>query len=74
MNEIAPLSADLGATNAQLVIAWTLQQRGITFSLCGARNPQQAVENAKAGRLRPSPDAIAAIDRAAERQLREMDG
>ena len=74
MEEIAPLAIDLGATKAQLVIAWTLQQRGITFSLCGARNPQQAVENAKAGRLRLSPDAIAAIDRAAGRHLKEMDG
>ena len=74
MNDIAPLAADLGATKAQLVIAWTVQQPGITFSLCGARNPQQAVENAKAGRLRLSPDAIAAIDRAAGRHLKEMDG
>ena len=74
MNEIAPLAADLGATKAQLVIAWTLQQRGITFSLCGARNPQQAIENAKAGRMRLSPDAITAIDRAAGRHLKEMDG
>jgi methylglyoxal reductase len=74
MNEIAPLAADLGATKAQLVIAWTLQQHGISFSLCGARNPQQAIENAKAGRLRLSPDAIAAIDRTAGRRLKEMDG
>jgi methylglyoxal reductase len=74
MAEIAPMSADLGATNAQLVIAWTLQQRGITFSLCGARNPRQAVENAEAGRLRLSPDVIAAIDRVAEHHLKEMDG
>jgi methylglyoxal reductase len=74
MVEIAPMSADLGATNAQLVIAWTLQQRGITFSLCGARNPRQAVENAEAGRLRLSPDVIAAIDRVAEHHLKEMDG
>jgi methylglyoxal reductase len=74
MDEVAPLAADLGATKAQLVIAWTLQQRGITFSLCGARNPQQAMENAKAGRLRLAPEAIAAIDRAAGRHLKEMDG
>jgi methylglyoxal reductase len=74
MDEIAPLAADLGATNAQLVIAWTIQQRGITFALCGARNEQQAIENAQAGRLRLSADAIAALDRAAERHLQEMDG
>ena len=74
MEEIAHLAADLGATRAQLVIAWTVHQQGITFALCGARNPQQAVENAKAGRLRLSPETIATIDRAAGRHLQEMDG
>ena len=74
MEEIAPLAADLRSTNAQLVIAWTIQQPGITFALCGARNAQHAIENAEAGRLRLSADAIAALDRAAERHLQEMDG
>jgi methylglyoxal reductase len=36
---------------AQLVIAWTVEQHGITFALCGARNTEQAVENAKAGNV-----------------------
>jgi aryl-alcohol dehydrogenase-like predicted oxidoreductase len=34
---------------AQLVIAWTVAQKGITYALCGARNTEQALENAKAG-------------------------
>lgn len=34
---------------SQLVIAWTLSKPGITCSLCGARNPKQAIENARAG-------------------------
>ncbi len=36
---------------AQLVIAWTVAQKGITYALCGARNAEQAVENAKAGEV-----------------------
>lgn len=40
-----------GCTMAQLVIAWTLQQVGINFVLCGARHPHHALENAKAGNL-----------------------
>jgi aryl-alcohol dehydrogenase-like predicted oxidoreductase len=33
---------------AQLAIAWTLAQPGLTHALVGARNPQQAEENATA--------------------------
>lgn len=39
---------------AQLVIAWTLAQRGVTHVLCGARNQQQVLENAHAGDLKIS--------------------
>ncbi len=49
--ELTPLAEVHGASVAQLVIAWTLRQPGITFALCGARNPQQALDNARAGEL-----------------------
>lgn len=67
--EIAPLAAAEGASVAQLVIAWTLQQPGITFALCGARNPAQAIDNARAGELELSGDDLATIDRAAAAHL-----
>ena len=35
-------------TVAQLVIAWTIEQPGITVALCGAKNAAQATENAGA--------------------------
>lgn len=38
-------------TLSQLVIAWTVQQPGITAALCGARHPAQVQENARAGIL-----------------------
>jgi methylglyoxal reductase len=34
-----------------LVIAWTYAQPGMTCVLCGARDPQQAIENAAAGQI-----------------------
>ncbi len=74
MVEIQPIADAHEATLAQVVIAWTLQQPGITFSLCGARNPQQAAENAKAGRLRLQRDEIETIDLAIPRHLTGMAG
>ena len=69
MREIAPVAEAHDATPAQIVIAWTLQQPGITFALCGARNPDQARENARAGRIRLSPADIHTINEAARRHL-----
>jgi methylglyoxal reductase len=74
MDEIAPICAAHNATSAQIIIAWTLQQRGITFSLCGARNPAQAIENANAGRIRLSQDDITQINGAAANHLTNLDG
>ncbi|TGQ03495.1 aldo/keto reductase, partial [Mesorhizobium sp. M00.F.Ca.ET.217.01.1.1] len=65
MEEIRPIAEAHGASEAQIVIAWTLQQPGITFSLCGARSPQQARENAQAGRIRLSGQEISQISEAA---------
>ncbi|MES0813080.1 aldo/keto reductase [Roseibium sp. SCPC15] len=72
METVSPIAEAHGATNAQVVIAWTLQQPGITFSLCGARDPGQAVENAKAGRLRLSQADLEAISNAAQRHLTQL--
>jgi aryl-alcohol dehydrogenase-like predicted oxidoreductase len=45
LKEIATLS---GHTVAQLVIAWTISQPGITSALCGAKRPEQIEETARA--------------------------
>lgn len=66
---LAPLGNALGASVAELVIAWTIRQPGITYALCGARNPDQARQNARAGRLTLSETELAAIDAAAARHL-----
>ena len=72
MEAIRPIAEAHGASEAQVVIAWTLQQPGITFSLCGARSPQQARENAQAGRIRLSGQEINQISEAASRHLTNL--
>ncbi len=73
MADIAPLADAHDATPAQIVITWTLSQPGITFALCGARNPVQARENAQAGRIRLSQPEITTISEAARRHLTGLD-
>lgn len=70
---IRPVAEKHGATLAQTVIAWTLMQPGITFALCGARTPAQALDNAGAGMIRLSPDDLSAIDEAIAAKLANMD-
>jgi methylglyoxal reductase len=72
MREIEPIASAHNASNAQVVIAWTIQQPGITFALCGARNPNQARENAEAARLRLSPEEIRTISEAATTHLTNL--
>jgi methylglyoxal reductase len=48
-------------TLAQLVIAWTAAQPGVTHVLAGGRNLQQVTENAKAGELKLAPADIKRI-------------
>lgn len=48
LQKIKPLADEKKATLGQLVIRWTVEQPGITIALVGARNAQQAIENARA--------------------------
>ncbi len=48
LDGIRPLAESKSATLGQLVLRWTIEQPGITIALVGARNAEQAVENAKA--------------------------
>lgn len=73
MQAIRPIAANHHASEAQIVIAWTLQQPGITFALCGARNPVQARENARAGRIRLTSKELQTISEAAAQHLTDLD-
>ncbi|MDB5230607.1 MAG: aldo/keto reductase [Chitinophagaceae bacterium] len=62
LEKIKHLAAGKNATLAQLVLRWTIEQPGITIALTGARNAEQAVQNAKAAQLQLSKDEIAFIN------------
>ncbi len=60
--ELKPLTEEHSCTVGQLCSAWTFSRPGITHLLCGARTPDQAVENAMAGDITLSAADIASID------------
>lgn len=73
MEVIRPIADHHNASVAQVVIAWTVAQPGITFSLCGARDPTQAIENAGAARLRLPETDLSAITAGIREHLVELD-
>ena len=64
IDRIRPLAERRGLTVGQLVIAWTVAQPGLTHALVGARTPQQAVENARAGDVTLDPAELESISAA----------
>lgn len=52
LDTFAPVADKHKCTTAQLVIAWTTHQPGLTHALVGARTPEQARENAVGGRVK----------------------
>jgi aryl-alcohol dehydrogenase-like predicted oxidoreductase len=48
LDRLRELAAEMGCTVAQLVVAWTIHQPGITAALCGAKRPEQIRETAAA--------------------------
>lgn len=56
------LTKKYDCTLAQLVIAWTLVQSGVTTVLCGARSDRQVMENACAAGLRLSREDLKQIE------------
>ncbi|MFP9117039.1 aldo/keto reductase [Flavobacterium sp. RNTU_13] len=62
LDKLRPMAEDKGATLAQLVLRWTVEQPGITIALAGARNAQQSVANAKALNIKLAKDEIAFIN------------
>lgn len=62
LGKLRPLAAEKGATLAQVVLRWTVEQPGITIALAGARNAEQSVANAKALNIKLAADEIAFIN------------
>lgn len=66
--KMRPIAEKHALTLAQLVIAWTIAQPGLTHALVGARNSQQAEENAVAGNTALSREELEALNQIVPRQ------
>jgi aryl-alcohol dehydrogenase-like predicted oxidoreductase len=64
LDRLRKIADEAGRTVAQLVVAWTIDQPGITSALCGAKRPAQIEETAGAMAWQLSPDQRVQIDRA----------
>jgi aryl-alcohol dehydrogenase-like predicted oxidoreductase len=69
INSLQPLADSKKALIAQLVLRWTIEQPGITVALAGARNAEQAIQNAQTLNVRLTKEELAFIDG----QLQQLD-
>jgi len=60
---VTALAAELGATPAQLGLAWQLSHYGRTLLIPGTADPAHLAENIAAGEVALTPAAITALDR-----------
>ncbi|MGM0532849.1 MAG: aldo/keto reductase [Bacteroidota bacterium] len=58
LDKIKPIAEEHNVTLAQLVLNWTMHQRGITVVLAGARNIRQIEDNARAADVRLKQDEM----------------
>lgn len=63
LDKLRPLAEAKSASLAQLVIRWTIERPGIAIALVGARDADQAVQNARAIDVKLSPEEILFINR-----------
>ena len=62
-----------GVSPAQAALRWVIQQPGVTTVIPGARNPEQARQNAAAAALPPLTDTeLAAIEDLYDRRIRVL--
>ncbi|HEY9676905.1 MAG TPA: aldo/keto reductase [Drouetiella sp.] len=64
LDELKPLAERHNTTLGNVVLSWTIHQPGITVALVGARDAEQARENAKAADVKLSHDEVAQINKA----------
>lgn len=62
LEKIRPIAEKYGISLGQLALAWVMHQPG-TCAIAGARNEQQAVQNAAAGEIVLSAEDIAEMDK-----------
>ena len=73
LDELKPIAEDYDLSFAQLAVAWALEQPGLTHALVGARNPQQARENARAGAAELGGADVDQINEVIDRYLPDIE-
>jgi aryl-alcohol dehydrogenase-like predicted oxidoreductase len=66
LDKLRPIAQSKNISLAQLVLRWTIEQPGITIALAGARNTEQAVQNAKAVYVKISTEEMSFINQQIE--------
>ena len=61
LDQLKPIAQDHGITLGQLALAWVVAQPN-SCAIAGARNAQQAAENAKAADIHLEADTLAEMD------------
>ena len=66
VKRLEPIASDLGATTAQLALAWCAHNPNVSSVITGASRPEQVKENMKAVALLPrlTPEVIGRIEKA----------
>jgi aryl-alcohol dehydrogenase-like predicted oxidoreductase len=62
VQRLRPLADEAGVSMAQLAIAWTLQNSGVSSAIIGASRPEQVSENAAAAGIRLDASLLRRID------------
>jgi len=67
IDEIRRTCLRIGTPMGQAALGWLLEQRGVTSVIAGARNAEQAAENARAADIELPADAIEELSAATQR-------
>jgi aryl-alcohol dehydrogenase-like predicted oxidoreductase len=59
---LKPIADELGITQAQLALAWVLQNPNVACAIAGASRPEQLAHNAAASGVEIPPELLARID------------
>lgn len=62
VERLRPIADRLGITVAQLSLAWTFHQPGVTAAIAGSRNPDHVRQNAQAGEVKLDLAALEEIE------------
>ncbi|HEU5473956.1 MAG TPA: aldo/keto reductase family protein [Actinophytocola sp.] len=63
VQQLKPIAEGLGLSQAQLAVAWVLQNPNVASAIIGATRPEQVRENVKAAGVKLDADVLAQIDK-----------